>query len=172
VRDGSFRADLFYRLNIFPIAVPPLRERRDDIALLAVHLLEQIGRRFDKAVGRLTPGALERLAAYEWPGNVRELHNEIERAVALAAPGASIDAGDLSEQVRGAGSPLPPIATAGVTLRRARDQFERQFIVQMLSQHGGNASRTARALGISRVMLHKKLRAYGLRRMDLVRASA
>jgi DNA-binding NtrC family response regulator len=87
-------------------------------------------------------------------------------------PGAAIDAEDLSDQVRGTGSPLPPMATTGVTLRRARDLFERQFIVQVLAQHGGNASRTARALGISRVMLHKKLRAYGLRRMDLVRASA
>jgi len=172
VRDGGFRADLFYRLNTFPIAVPPLRERRDDVALLAVDLLERISRRFDKEVGRLTPRALERLATYDWPGNVRELQNEIERAVALVTPGAAIDAEDLSDQVRGTGSPLPPMATTGVTLRRARDLFERQFIVQMLSQHGGNASRTARALGISRVMLHKKLRAYGLRRMDLVRASA
>jgi Nif-specific regulatory protein len=174
VHDGRFRADLFYRLNIFPIAVPPLRERRDDVTLLAAQLLERVSQRFDKPVGRLTARALERLGAYDWPGNVRELQNEIERAVALVAPGAPIDVDDLSEHVRSSGrvSALPPIAAAGVSLRRARDLFERQLITQVLAQHGGNASRTARALGISRVMLHKKLRAYGLRRMDVLRASA
>ena len=172
VRDGGFRADLFYRLSTFPIAVPALRERREDIPFLAARLLERTARRFERPVAQFTAAALARLGAYEWPGNVRELQNEIERAVALVAPGTAIDAGDLSEHVRGNGAPPPPIATAGITLRRARDLFEREFIAQVLSQHGGNASRAARALGISRVMLHKKLRAYGMRRMDLVRASA
>jgi Nif-specific regulatory protein len=174
VRDGAFRSDLFYRLSAFPIAVPPLRARRDDIPLLAARLLERTTRRFERPLAQFTPGALERLCAYDWPGNVRELQNEIERTVALAVPGTAIDVGDLSVHVRGhdADSAPPPLATAGVTLRRARDLFERDFIARVLSQHGGNASRAARALGISRVMLHKKLRAYGMRRMDLVRASA
>jgi Nif-specific regulatory protein len=172
VRDGGFRADLYYRLSTFPIAVPPLRERREDMPLLAARLLERTARRFERPVAQLTPGALVRLSGYDWPGNVRELQNEIERAVALAPPGAPIDVTELSEHVRGAGPTAPPLATTGVTLRRARDLFERDFIARVLSQHGGNASRAARALGISRVMLHKKLRAYGMRRMDLVRASA
>ena len=172
VRDGGFRADLFYRVSTFPIAVPALRERREDIPLLASRLLERTAQRFERPVAQFTPGALARLCAYEWPGNVRELQNEIERAVALTAPGAPIDASDLSEHVRGNGIAAPPIVTGGVTLRRARDLFERDFIARVLSQHGGNASRAARALGISRVMLHKKLRAYGMRRMDLARASA
>ena len=95
------------------------------------------------------------------------------RAVALATPGVPLDAGDLSEHVRGsAGAVAPaPVAATGVSLRRARDIFERDFIARVLGQQGGNASRAARALGISRVMLHKKLRAYGMRRMDLVRAA-
>jgi Nif-specific regulatory protein len=173
VRDGGFRADLFYRLSTFPIAVPPLRERREDIPLLAARLLERTARRFERPLTSLTPAALARLASYSWPGNVRELQNELERAVALAVPGAPIDSGDLSEHVHAAGAAAAPAAVAvgGVTLRRARDLFERDFIARVLSQHGGNASRAARALGISRVMLHKKLRAYGMRRMDLVRAA-
>lgn len=172
VRDGRFSAELLCCLEAFPIAVPPLRHRRADIPLLAARLLERISRRVDKRVGRLTPAALECLAAYDWPGNVRELQNEMERAIALVAGEGPIDAGDLSAHVRGA-APAPPASSApGTTLRHARDVFERQLIVEMLARHGGNASRTARALGISRVMLHKKLRAYGLRRMDTIRASA
>jgi len=174
VREGGFRADLFYRLSTFPIVVPPLRARREDIPLLATRLLQRTAERFHRAAARFTPAALARLCAYDWPGNVRELQNEIERSVALAPEGEPIDVSDLSDHVRGhdAASVPPPLVTAGVTLRRARDLFEREFIARVLSQNGGNASRAARALGISRVMLHKKLRAYGMRRMDLVRASA
>jgi Nif-specific regulatory protein len=172
VQGGSFRADLYYRLSAFPIHVPPLRERREDIPLLAARLLERVTARFDKVVGPFTPRALTQLSAYDWPGNVRELQNEIERAVALVAAGAPIDAADLSERVRECGGPTPALDAAGLTLRGARDRFERQFIAQALARHGGNASRTAHALGISRVMLQKKLRAYGMRRSDAARASA
>ncbi|MBX3026197.1 sigma 54-interacting transcriptional regulator [bacterium] len=173
VRDGGFRADLFYRLSAFPIVVPPLRERREDIPLLTARLLERTLKRFERPATQFSPAALVRLSNHDWPGNVRELQNEIERAIALAAPGAVIDAADLSEHVRGASVVAPPtVAAGGITLRRARDLFERDFIARVLSQQGGNASRAARVLGISRVMLHKKLRAYGMRRIDLVRVSA
>jgi Nif-specific regulatory protein len=175
VRSGAFRADLFFRLSAFPIAVPSLRERRDDIPLLAARLLEQALRRFERPATHFTPAALTQLCAYGWPGNIRELQNEIERTVALAPPGTPIGVDNLSAHVQLAQPepmPAPPPTASGITLRRARALFERDFIARVLTQNGGNASRAARALGISRVMLHKKLRAYGMRRMDLVRASA
>ncbi|MFN8640838.1 MAG: sigma 54-interacting transcriptional regulator [Candidatus Binatia bacterium] len=170
VADGSFRADLYYRLSAFPIPVPALRERCEDIPPLAARLLERTAARFEKAVGPFTPRALAQLAAYRWPGNVRELQNEIERAVALVDTGAPIDLANLSEHVRGAAAPIAPVATPGLTLRRARELFERDFIARALAWHGGNASRAARAIGISRVMLHKKLRAFGMRRLDALGA--
>lgn len=174
VRDGTFDADLASRLSAIAIDVPPLRERREDIPLLAARFLERTLRQFERPAIQFTPAALTRLCDYDWPGNVRELQREVERAVVLTVPGKAIDCESLSEGVRSGGTPLSPSASAaaGTNLRRARHLFERDFIARVLAQNGGNASRAAHALGISRVMLHKKLRAYGMRRMDLVRASA
>ena len=164
VRAGTFRADLLARLSALPIAVPPLRARHEDLPLLAIRALARCCARSGKTVGPFTTRAMARLATYDWPGNVRELQNEIERAVTLVASGAPIDVADLSPHVVGSGVVTP--ALPGLTLRHARGLFERDFLAEALAQHGGNASRTARALGISRVMLHKKLRAYGMRRRD------
>jgi transcriptional regulator with GAF, ATPase, and Fis domain len=172
VADRRFREDLFYRLSTFPIRLPALRERRDDIPLLADHFLAQAAARHRKAIDSIEPAALELLLEHDWPGNARELQNELERAVALGSSGDRIGPGLLSARLRGARRPRPaespPAETAkpdaafdGPTttdLREAREAFEAEFIRRMLERHGGNVSRTARALGLSRAMLHKKIR--------------
>jgi Nif-specific regulatory protein len=160
---GRFRADLLYRLNAFPIALPPLRERREDIPLLVTRLLEQTTEKFGKPVQRCSPRALELLTAWTWPGNVRELQNEIERAVALAPAGGNIEIADLSERFVQSAAPRVALPAADLSLRHARELFEREYLAHVLAQHGGNASRAAKRLGISRVMMQKKIRTYGLR---------
>ncbi len=161
---GRFRRDLFYRLSTFPIALPPLRERREDIPLLATHILAKMGAKFGKPVPRLSHAALTAFLHYAWPGNVRELENEIERAVALAGSSETIEPEHLSDKLapkRATRSVLPPQATS---LRRARQLFEAEFIAEVLRQNGNNASRAARVLGISRVTLQTKIRVYELRK--------
>jgi Nif-specific regulatory protein len=160
---GRVREDLYYRLNAFPIALPPLRERREDIPLLVARLLERITEKFGKTVERCSPRALELLGAHAWPGNIRELQNELERAVALAPAGGTIEPVDLSERLTQTAAPRIALPATDLPLRRARELFEREYVAQVLAKHGGNASRAAKMLGISRVMLQKKIRQYGLR---------
>ncbi|MBU6281119.1 sigma 54-interacting transcriptional regulator [bacterium] len=173
IAERRFREDLFYRLSTFPIRLPALRERRDDVPLLADHFLSLAAERHRKAIDSIEPDALDALVRHDWPGNARELQNEIERAVALASSGDRIGLGHLSPRVRSAEVARPvrrepePVAVvelvrqqvATTDLREARDAFEADFIRRELARHGGNVSRTARALGLSRAMLHKKLRA-------------
>ena len=168
----SFRDDLYYRLGAFPIRVPALRERREDIALLAERFLAAAAERHRKRVPSIEPSALELLARFDWPGNVRELQNEIERAVALARDDEILGPERFSPKLRAAArtTPAEPCATtpaaptgASSELREARTAFEVQFIAKVLREQGGNISRAARALGISRVALQKKMKEYGLR---------
>jgi Nif-specific regulatory protein len=167
----TFRDDLYYRVGAFPIRLPPLRERPEDVPALVKSFLVAAAERAQKRVAGVVPAALDRLVAYGWPGNVRELQNEIERAVVLALDGAAIDVEHLSAKVADAppsmaASTSPAAATQAGTsrdLRDARTEFEVQFITKVLSEHGGNVSRAARALGISRVGLQKKMKEYGLR---------
>jgi DNA-binding NtrC family response regulator len=159
IREGRFREDLFYRLNVIPLALPPLRGRREDIPLLAEHFLgraaERLGRRLT-----LTPAAVERLLRYPWPGNVRELENAIERTAILTRTD-DIQAGDLPAHVTGA----VPLGPAPVLEReQTLAEAERAHIIQMLERCGGNHSRTADALGIGRTTLWRKLKEYGLDR--------
>ena len=178
VARGGFREDLYYRLAAFPILVPPLRERRDDIPLLVKHVLAGAAERHHKRIPGVDPLALELLVQYDWPGNVRQLQNEIERAVALTADGEVISVRSLSPRLRsavgeaGAATLSPPgatvadaIGTSGSVepLRQARAAFEASYIAAVLRRHGGNVSRSAVALGISRVMLQRKMKDYGLR---------
>ena len=175
VAEHRFRQDLYFRLAAFPIQLPPLRARREDVPLLANRMLASAAGRHGKRVPGLDTGAMERLVAFDWPGNVRELQNEIERAVALARDGESIGLGHLSRKVV---PPLPPAAhpradeidpslgdpkRAAGTLRRARADFEARYIAEVLRVQGGNVSRAAQALGLSRVMLQKKMKDYRLR---------
>ena len=162
VRDGRFREDLFYRLNVMNLTVPPLRERREDIPLLAQHFLEKYARRNRKAVKGFVPLAMDMLLKYDWPGNVRELENAIERAVILL-PGDHVTEKQLPlavvQQHTGADGGAEPVqpATEGT---RTLEAMEREAIVATLAAADGNKSETARRLGISRKTLHNKLKAY------------
>jgi Nif-specific regulatory protein len=172
-----FREDLYYRLAAFPIRIPPLRERREDIPLLADHFLAAAAERHRKWIRGIDPAALDLLARFDWPGNVRELSNELERAAALARNDETVGVAELSAklrttgptaEIRAAPEPVPSVARAGAPevlepLRQARATFESRYIAAALGRNGGNVSRTARALGISRVMLQKKMKALGLR---------
>src|SRR5215472_4886785 len=173
VAAGSFREDLYYRLAAFPIALPPLRARKGDIALLAARFLATAAQRQHKPVGNLAPDTLTLLERYPWPGNVRELQNEIERAVALTPPGEHLLPERFSAKVRGAtpapaapaaASPPPGTpAPSNGNLRSARADFEARYIGQVFAQHQRNVSRSARALGISRISLQRKLKDYQIR---------
>jgi transcriptional regulator with GAF, ATPase, and Fis domain len=174
VAKQTFRQDLYYRLAVFPIHVPPLRARRDDIPLLVERLLKVIATRHQAAPHAIEPAAVELLQAYEWRGNVRELENVLERAAALAHPDEAIGAPHLPTGMRGSAGQAavrvtaerPAVAAASsesIPLRQARAAFEAEFIRTVLAQHNRNVSRSARALGLSRVMLQKKMKEYGLR---------
>ncbi|MDX2169718.1 MAG: sigma 54-interacting transcriptional regulator [Deltaproteobacteria bacterium] len=173
----AFRQDLYYRLAVFPIELPPLRERRDDVPLLVDRLLRAAAERHQREVPGIDPTALDALQRYEWPGNVRELENVLERAIALSRPGELISAVHFPAHLRDGAAPRPAASAAaavapaaaitdngpGAGLRAARAQFEADYIRQMLAANNRNVSRTARALGLSRVMLQKKMKEYGLR---------
>jgi DNA-binding NtrC family response regulator len=163
---NAFRADLYYRLAGFPLRLPALRERADDVPALAQHVLAQASAQQGKPIAGFTPEAMECLTAYAWPGNVRELQNEVGRAVALASPGGAIELRHLGARLRGGGQAAPesPGAPARVAdLREARGEFERRHILAVLEKHGGNITRAAQSLGLSRFMLQRKLKDYGLR---------
>jgi DNA-binding NtrC family response regulator len=155
VRSGRFREDLFYRLDVVHLRIPALRERREDVPVLARHFLARFAERFGVSPLHVPDALLDRLAAHRWPGNVRELENAIERLVALSPP----DGLDLA-LLPGGG---PASADAGALPLRERVQgYERGLIVEALREAHGNRSEAARRLGISRVTLHDKLRRYGL----------
>jgi Nif-specific regulatory protein len=163
VRAGRFREDLFYRIHVFPIRVPPLRERLDDVPALATHFLARASRRFGKEVGGLDPEALDRLARFDWPGNVRQLENEIDRAVAIARPGAPIALECLSESLRATTRAPQASRRPNGPLKQALESFERDYIEAMLVEQGNSVTETARALGLSRQHLHRRLKELGLR---------
>ncbi len=156
VAEGKFRRDLYYRLNVFSIELPPLRERRGDILELAHHFLGQLNRAMGTSVEGFTPTAEEALLAYAWPGNIRELRNVVERAVILAREGV-IQPHHLPPELE----PLP--AGDGSALRPLHE-VEREHIERVVAATGGNLRRAARVLGISRTTLYAKLSKYGIRR--------
>ena len=173
VERGTFRGDLFYRISAFPIRIPALRERRSDVPLLVESFLGAAARRQGKRVGPVTDAAMRALVAFDWPGNVRELQNEVQRAVALGAPGQRIDVQHLSPKLTGGdeasdASPdrtptSPGLASSRGSLREARDAFEARYIAQVLEQQGGSVLKAARVLGLTRAGLYKKLKEFGLR---------
>ncbi len=159
VREGRFRRDLFYRLNVYPIKLPPLRERLDDIPLLALHFLEIYNKRSNKNITGITERALARLRRYDWPGNVRELENAIERAV-IIAQGLMITVDDLPDSVRGADTEEDAPKTIEVEIGTPIDEIEKRVILETLAQTRGDKSRTAQILGIGRKTLYRKLQQY------------
>jgi two-component system response regulator AtoC len=164
VRARTFREDLFYRLNVVPLSVPPLRDRKEDIALLVDHFVKKYSREFKKDVRGVSQGALPALEAYDWPGNVRELENVIERSVALATRSVILLEDlplDLAMhepgQSRSVGEPSP------LSLKEARERFEQAYVLRALEREDWNQSRTARILGVHRNTLIARLAAWGIR---------
>jgi transcriptional regulator with PAS, ATPase and Fis domain len=157
VTDGSFRQDLYYRLKVVELQVPPLRKRREDILPLARVLLAKAATQMKRKIAELTPQAADQLLHYPWPGNVRELENAMERAVALAQ-GRRVDLDDLPMEVRQA-IPLPVVAAGAV---RPLAEVEREYIVASLKLNEGNQTRTAEQLHIGSATLYRKLKSYGL----------
>jgi two-component system, NtrC family, response regulator HydG len=162
VKNGTFREDLFYRLNVVTLHIPPLRERHEDIPLLAQHFLEKYSDKNHKKVKGFSPLAMDMLLKYPWPGNVRELENTIERAVILL-PDDYITDKELpftitESHAERSGRAAPPPTVAA---NRPLEEIEREAILATLEDTGGNKSETARRLGINRKTLHKKLKEYG-----------
>ncbi len=154
----GFRQDLYYRLAVFPVHVPPLRDRPGDVPRLAEHFLTLHG----DAPGGLSPGAVRLLQSYRWPGNVRELENEIQRALALADPGEVLAPIHFSRRVRGLLDPIEANLRPGDTLRETLDRIEAWLLRRALETHGNRRAATARRLGITREGLYKKLKRLGI----------
>jgi two-component system, NtrC family, nitrogen regulation response regulator NtrX len=160
IRTGRFREDLYFRLNVIPIFVPPLRDRDADVPVLAEHFMAEFAREYGRRPKKLDASAGSRLRAYRWPGNVRELRNVIER-VFILAPGDTIGVQDLAflDGVVDMGS---TDAADLLPLHDARDRFERDYILRALAAQNGNISRTAELLGVERSNLYRKMRSFGI----------
>jgi two-component system, NtrC family, response regulator AtoC len=154
--EGKFREDLYYRLNVIPILIPPLRDRREDIPLLVENFVERLAAEMKKKLDGLSPEAMVAVLAHGWPGNVRELRNVLERG-AVVAQGTTIQLSDLGLPARGDAPPKPGTMAS-------LEEVERRHVSAVLSHTGGNVSQSARILGIDRVTLYNKIKKWGLRR--------
>jgi two-component system response regulator HydG len=162
IKEGSFREDLFYRLNVISLDIPPLRKRRDDIVLLAQHFLQDFAVKNQKQIKGFTPKAIDRLIRYDWPGNVRELMNAVERAVVLNRT-EHIDDEDLAiiQTPLGQTTESTPVLD-DINYDMTLEDMERTAVIKTLKASDGNKSEAARRLGITRKTLHKKLKKYGI----------
>jgi two-component system nitrogen regulation response regulator NtrX len=158
---GNFREDLYYRLNVIPFQLPPLRERKEDVPELTRCFLEDFAKKYGRKQPTLTRKAMEVLESYSWPGNVRELRNMMERLI-IMNPQQRLDVFDLPESVLRRTLLSSPDRGDASSLQDARERFERGFILQKLAEHKGNVSRTAQALQIERSNLYRKLRQLGI----------
>ncbi|SUX98502.1 acetoacetate metabolism regulatory protein AtoC [Citrobacter youngae] len=164
VKEGTFREDLFYRLNVIHLTLPPLRERREDIALLANHFLQKFSSENQRDIIEIDPTAMSMLTAWAWPGNIRELSNVIERAVVMNT-GAVIFAEDLPAQFRSPVSTVTEVKAVQTGERNLKEEIKREekrIILEVLDNQDGNRTRTALMLGISRRALMYKLQEYGI----------
>jgi transcriptional regulator with PAS, ATPase and Fis domain len=160
VRSGRFREDLYYRLNVVTIAIPPLRRRREDIPLLVEAFLRELADEHGKRVEGVTKGAMDRLRAHGWPGNVRELKNTIEGMMLFAIPGQTLGVDDLPEPLLGSDDDAGEIVTARVGM--TMEEVERRMIAATYRAAGGDKRRTASILGIGLRTLYRKLKQYDL----------
>ncbi|MEI6128329.1 MAG: sigma-54 dependent transcriptional regulator, partial [Pseudomonadota bacterium] len=156
VREETFREDLYYRLNVFSVVLPPLRERKADIVLLAKYFVKKYAQTMNKSVSDLTPETLEMLTRYEWPGNIRELRNVIERAM-VGARGNLIEVKDLS-------FPFSPVSARPPDDEGSLDDMEKTHIKKILERTGGNIAQAAGILKISRLTLYNKIEKYQLKK--------
>ncbi|ACY17596.1 transcriptional regulator, NifA subfamily, Fis Family [Haliangium ochraceum DSM 14365] len=162
VEKGSFRQDLYYRLVVFPIRLPPLRERREDIPPLCEHFLKRYSREFRQEVLGFSQECLDVMSTYQWPGNIRELENEVQRLVIQTDAGSWIEVSELSPRLRKVEGTLARIAPKKGTLKAMMEQVERWLLAEALREHDNNKTRTAQSLGITREGLHKKLSKYSM----------
>jgi two-component system, NtrC family, nitrogen regulation response regulator NtrX len=162
IRAGRFREDLYFRLNVIPVFVPPLRERESDIPMLAEHFVSELSREYGRRPKQFDEDAMTVLRRYAWPGNVRELRNVIERLM-IMVPGETITTGDLAFLPGGAEHRADQdVSVESLPLHEARDRFERDYIVRALAAQQGNISRTADALGVERSNLYRKMKGFGI----------
>jgi two-component system nitrogen regulation response regulator NtrX len=163
IRSGRFREDLYFRLNVIPIFVPALRDRQEDISLLADHFMADFAREYGRRLKNFDSGARGVLQQYPWPGNVRELRNVIERLM-IMVPGDAISPSDLGflEPAGFSRPSVPDVPGDRRTLHEARDQFERDLILRTLAAQQGNMSRTAEVLGVERSNLYRKMKSFGI----------
>jgi two-component system nitrogen regulation response regulator NtrX len=161
IKGGRFREDLYFRLNVIPIFVPPLRDRREDIPLLADHYTRVFAREYGRRLKTTDASASAALERYAWPGNVRELRNVIERLM-IMVPGDIVAASDLAFLELGGQPPLVKETVEIRPLHDAREQFEREYILKALADQQGNISRTADVLHVERSNLYRKMRALGI----------
>jgi two-component system nitrogen regulation response regulator NtrX len=164
IRAGRFREDLYFRLNVVPIFVPPLRERIEDVALLADHFMAMLAREYGRRPKTFDADAVTALQRYPWPGNVRELRNLVERLM-IMVPGDRVSSRDLTFLEHGiVATPHATVSTAPpiAPLHDARDEFEKRYILRALAAQQGNMSRTAEVLGVERSNLYRKMRAFGI----------
>lgn len=168
ISEGRFREDLYYRLNVVPVTIPPLSDRREDIPALVQHFIAHYASERRVPTPEIAPDAMVALQSYDWPGNVRQLRNNVERLMILAGgdPDATISADMLPQDV---GSMVPAMPTGhngehimGLPLREAREVFERDYLIAQISRFSGNISRTAEFVGMERSALHRKLKALGV----------
>ncbi|MCL2447710.1 MAG: sigma 54-interacting transcriptional regulator [Polyangiaceae bacterium] len=162
VEGGHFREDLYYRLKVFPLRVPPLRERREDIPALAVHFLARTATELGKSAAGFSQQTMELLQSYDWPGNVRELQNEVQRLVIQIEDGDFITPELLSPRIRQIEGIVDRVKPTKGTLKEMMDQLERWLLIEALREHDNNKTAAAKTLGITREGLHKKLRGFGL----------
>ncbi|HPK44732.1 MAG TPA: sigma-54 dependent transcriptional regulator [Spirochaetota bacterium] len=158
IEQGRFREDLYYRLNVIPIYVPPLSERKDDIPLLVDYFLEKFAREHGLGVKQMSDSAMHFMANYAWPGNVRELKNVIER-LTIMVPSEVIELDDIKKHIESYDYE-DTIVKDSSSLKKAREQFEKEYIIKALKQFDKNVSATAKSLGIERTNLHRKIRQY------------
>jgi len=176
VHGGRFREDLYYRLHVFPIRLPPLRERLEDVPLLAAHFLEKHARAMRREITGFDPDALRTLTSHLWPGNVRELQNAVERAVAVCGD-ATIQARDLPPELLSApSSGVPPGAVLASmpyreAVEQAHDRVSREYLVALLTEFQGNVTKAAARAGMERESLHRLLKKHGLRSEEFKRQS-
>jgi transcriptional regulator with GAF, ATPase, and Fis domain len=162
-KQGRFRQDLYYRLHVIPVCIPPLREHAEDIPPLTAHFLDKFCRKTHKAICTVTPQAMALLMAYPWPGNVRELENVIQRMVVMAK-GERLDLSDIPGEIRGReASTCQAIMDLKDIARASAGIAEKCVILNALAQTGGNITQAARCLGVSRATLHTKIKLYGVR---------
>jgi len=171
VQAARFREDLYYRLHVFPVHLPPLRDRLEDVPLLATHFLEKHASAMRRVISGFDPEALRLLTSHPWPGNVRELENAVERAVAVAS-GATIQGRDLPPELSAATSMLIPPGSVLASMpyreavEQAHDRVSREYLVALLTEFQGNVTKASERAGIKRESLHRLLKTHGLRSDD------